>query len=161
MNVVIRKGEEKDLVHVLALIKELALYEKAPHEVTMTLEQLHEDGFGSRPLYEFIVATVNEQVVGLSFYYFRYSTWKGKFLYLEDFVVKDAFRGMGIGKLLFETTMKIALDSKCVGMKWQVLDWNEPAIRFYQKYGAVLDPEWLNGTLMSHEMALQLSVADT
>ena len=141
MNVQIRKGIESDLEGVLALIKELAVYEKAPQEVTISLEQLREDGFGTRRLFEFVIAEFEGRVVGMAFYYFRYSTWKGKFLYLEDFVVSEAFRGKGIGAQLFDSVMQASLSEACVGMTWQVLDWNEPALHFYKKYGAHLDGE--------------------
>lgn len=154
MNVQIRKGIESDLEGVLALIKELAVYEKAPQEVTISLEQLREDGFGNRRLFEFIIAEFEGRVVGMAFYYFRYSTWKGKFLYLEDFVVSEAFRGKGVGAQLFDSVMQVSLSEACVGMTWQVLDWNEPALHFYKKYGAHLDGEWINGRLMRGEIEL-------
>jgi len=154
MNFQIRKGIESDLEGVLTLIKELAVYEKAPQEVTISLEQLREDGFGARRLFEFIIAEFEGRVVGMAFYYFRYSTWKGKFLYLEDFVVSEAFRGKGIGAQLFDAVMQVSLSEACVGMTWQVLDWNEPALHFYKKYGAHLDGEWINGRLMRGEIEL-------
>lgn len=154
VNVQIRKGIESDLEGVLALIKELAVYEKAPQEVTISLAQLREDGFGTRRLFEFIIAEFDGRVVGMAFYYFRYSTWKGKFLYLEDFVVSEAFRGKGIGAQLFDSVMQVSLSEACVGMTWQVLDWNEPALHFYKKYGAHLDGEWINGRLMRREIEL-------
>ena len=154
MNFEIRKGIESDLEGVLALIKELALYEKAPQEVTISLEQLREDGFGTRRLFECIIAEFEGRVVGMAFYYFRYSTWKGKFLYLEDFVVSESFRGKGIGAQLFDAVMQVSLSEACVGMTWQVLDWNEPALHFYKKYGAHLDGEWINGRLMRREIEL-------
>jgi len=150
--VLIRKGEEKDLPRVLELIHELAEFEKAPHEVQITLGQLQKDGFGERKLYEFIVAVAENQVVGMAFYYFRYSTWKGKFLYLEDFIVEENSRNQGIGTELFRTVMKISLQENCIGMTWQVLDWNQSAIKFYQKYGAQLDDEWVNGKLLKSEI---------
>lgn len=141
----IRIGNKRDLPRVLELIKELALYEKAPHEVTNTLELMEHDGFGPNPIYGFFVAENEQnQIIGLSLYYWRYSTWKGKRLYLEDIIVTESERGNGIGKLLFDRTMQHALDENCTGMMWQVLDWNEPAINFYKKYGSKLDGEWLN-----------------
>ena len=140
----IRIGEKKDLPRVLELIKELALYEKAPHEVTNTIALMEEDGFGGRPVYGFFVAELSGVIVGLSLYYWRYSTWKGKRLYLEDIIVTESVRGRGIGKLLFDRTMKKTLEENCTGMMWQVLDWNEPAINFYKKYGSKLDNEWIN-----------------
>lgn len=140
----IRIGKKADLPRVLELVKELALFEKAPHEVTNTLELMEHDGFGPNPIYGFFVAEDGEGIVGLSLYYWRYSTWKGRRLYLEDIIVTESQRGKGTGKLLFDRTMQHALDENCTGMMWQVLDWNEPAINFYKKYGAKLDGEWIN-----------------
>jgi len=140
----IRPGTKEDLPRVLELIKELALYEKAPNEVTNNLEWMERDGFGPNPIYGLFVAEDGSQIVGISIYYWRYSTWKGKRLYLEDIVVTESQRGKGTGKLLFDRTMQQAIDEKCTGMMWQVLDWNEPAINFYKKYGAKLDNEWVN-----------------
>lgn len=147
MKVSIRKATKNDLPTVLNLIKELAEYEKALSEVTITLKELEEDGFGEHPLYWIILAESEFGVVGMSFYYIRYSTWTGRNLYLEDIIVKEEFRGNNIGKLLFEETIKEAKKMKVRQMVWQVLDWNEPAIRFYKKFNAELDPEWINGKL--------------
>ena len=127
-NVIIRKGIKQDLPQVLELIKELALFENASDQVFNTVARMEDDGFGPNPIYGFFVAELNERIVGLSLYYFRYSTWKGKRLYLEDIVVTEEVRGKGLGKLLFERTMKFALEQNCSGMMWQVLGWNEPAI---------------------------------
>ena len=147
MEVKIRKGQKADLPSVLALIKELAEFEKAIDEVSVTLEELEEDGFGQHPYYWFIVAEYKGEIIGLSFYFIRYSTWKGRFLFLEDFVVKEDFRGQGVGAQLFEETIRIAQRLEVKGMVWQVLDWNEDAIRFYKKYEASIHTEWLNGKL--------------
>lgn len=141
----------------LELVKELALYEKAPHEVTNTVSLMEEDGFGPNPVYGFFVAEKGQRIVGLSLYYWRYSTWKGKRLYLEDIIVTERERGNGIGKLLFDRTMRKTLEANCTGMMWQVLDWNEPAINFYRKYGARLDSEWLNCHLESSQIEAILS----
>ncbi len=143
----IRPGEKKDLPRVLELVKELAIYEKAPHEVINTVALMEEDGFGRNPIYGFFVAEKGNVIVGISLYYWRYSTWKGKRLYLEDIIVTEKERGSGIGKLLFDRTMQKAIDENCSGMMWQVLEWNEPAINFYKKYGARLDDEWTNCSL--------------
>ncbi|HEU5292990.1 MAG TPA: GNAT family N-acetyltransferase [Cyclobacteriaceae bacterium] len=144
----IRSGTKQDLPRVLELVKELALYERAPHEVTNTVERMEKDGFGPNPIYGLFVAENERGIVGISIYYWRYSTWKGKRLYLEDIIVTEKERGSGIGKLLFDRTMKHALDEECTGMLWQVLDWNEPAINFYKKYfNAKLDGEWINCSL--------------
>ena len=148
----IRKGQKADLTSVLALIKELAEFENAPNEVSVTLEELEEDGFGQHPYYWFIVAEHKAEIIGLSFYFIRYSTWKGRFLFLEDFVVKEDFRGQGVGAQLFEETIRIAQRLEVKGMVWQVLDWNEDAIRFYKKYEASINTEWLNGKLSKEQL---------
>ena len=147
MKINIRKALKADLPEVLTLVKELAVYEKALHEVTITIQELEKDGFGEHPLYWIILAENADGIVGMSFYYIRYSTWKGKCLYLEDIVVKEQFRGQNVGKLLFEATIKAAKEMDAKLMNWQVLDWNEPAINFYKKFDAELDEEWINGKL--------------
>lgn len=148
----IRKGCKEDLDQVLGLIKELAHYEKALGEVTISLEELEKDGFGNHPYYWFIVAELDKKIVGISFYFIRYSTWKGKFLFLEDFIVTEKLRGNGIGALLFEQTIRIAKDLNVKGMFWQVLDWNQAAINFYNKYDASIDNSWLNGKLTYQQL---------
>lgn len=147
MNVLIRKATQNDLPEVLALVKELALYEKAPNEVTITLQELEKDGFGEHPLFWIILAEVEAKIIRMSFYYIRYSTWKGKCLYLEDIIVKETFRGQKVGELLFKETIKIAHEMNAKLLNWQVLDWNEPALNFYKKFNAVLDPTWINGKI--------------
>ena len=141
---IIRKGGKEDLPHALELIKELALFEKAPDQVSNTLEMMKEDGFGTHAIFEFIVAEKEGLILGMSLYYFRYSTWKGKRLYLEDLIITQTQRGNGYGKLLFDRTLEVARETKCTGMDWQVLDWNEPAIEFYKSYKAELDSGWVN-----------------
>jgi len=153
----IREGRKEDLPRVLELIKELAEYERAPHEVTNTLQRLEEDGFGPHPVYGFFVAESDSVIIGLSLYYWRYSTWKGKRLYLEDIIVTESQRGKGAGKMLFDRTMQEALDENCTGMMWQVLEWNEPAINFYKKYGSKLDAEWVNCNLEAEQIKKLLS----
>jgi GNAT superfamily N-acetyltransferase len=148
----IRNGAKMDLPRVLELIKELAQFEKASDQVSNTVERMEQDGFGANPVYGFFVAEDGEEIVGLSLYYFRYSTWKGKRLYLEDIIVTENRRGKGLGKLLFERTMKYSLEQGCSGMMWQVLNWNKPAIDFYKKYQARLDEEWLNGYLEADQI---------
>ncbi len=143
----IRPGEKEDIEPALKLIKELAHYERAPDEVITTVEQMTRDGFGPSPIFGFFVAERAGRIVGISLYYWRYSTWKGKRLYLEDIIVTESERRRGAGKLLFDRTMKLAVDEGCTGMMWQVLEWNEPAINFYKKYGAKLDNEWTNCSL--------------
>ncbi len=145
----IREGKRSDLPEVLKLIIELAEYEKAAHEVETTVERMEIDGFGKNPIYGFFVAESEMgQIVGTAIYYYRYSTWKGKRMYLEDLVVSEASRGQGIGKMLFDEVIKKGKAEQCTGMMWQVLDWNEPAINFYKKYyNAHLDGEWINCSL--------------
>jgi GNAT superfamily N-acetyltransferase len=147
MNILLRKATIDDLSSVIDLIKELAAYEKAAHEVKITLDELQKDGFGEHPLYWIILAEVDAQIVGMSFYYIRYSTWTGRNLYLEDIVVKEQYRRFGIGKMLFEETIKAAKEMNVRQMIWQVLEWNEPALNFYKKFNAELDSEWINGKL--------------
>jgi len=155
--ITIRTGVKEDLIMVLELIKELAEFERAAHEVSNTHHQMEIDGFGANPSYGFFVAEVNGVIVGISLYYYRYSTWKGKRLYLEDIVVTETHRGKGIGKQLFDITMKKALDDNCTGMMWQVLEWNKPAIDFYKQYNAQLDGEWVNCNLEADEIERNLS----
>ena len=153
----IREGRKRDLPRVLELIKELAEYERAPQEVTNTIERLEDDGFGPHPVYGFYVAESAGTIVGISVYYWRYSTWKGKRLYLEDIIVTESHRGKGAGQQLFTRTMEKALEEDCTGMMWQVLNWNEPAINFYKKYGAKLDGEWMNCHLEAAQIRELLS----
>ena len=143
-DVIIRKGKESDISQVFELVKELALFEKAPEQVTNTVEQMKIDGFGENPIFGLFVAQRNDLIVGISIFYYRYSTWKGKRLYLEDIVVTEKERGNGIGKMLMDHTIQHAKGTECTGMMWQALDWNQPALDFYQKYGATFDGEWVN-----------------
>lgn len=154
MKTTIREGVKEDLPEVLVLIRELAEFEKSLDQVTITLSDLEKDGFGNVPYYSLIVAEINGTIVGLSFYFIRYSTWKGKFLYLEDFVVRKDYRKQGIGSLLFEATITICKQRNLNGMIWQVLDWNTPAIEFYKKYNASISTEWLNGKLSRDQINL-------
>jgi GNAT superfamily N-acetyltransferase len=150
----VREGKKEDLPAIFDLIKELALYEKAPEEVTNTLEMMEKDGFGPDPVFSFFVVEKehDKAVIGTAIYYYRYSTWKGKRLYLEDYIITEKERGKGAGKLLFERVLVQSLEDGCTGMMWQVLDWNEPAIQFYKKYGASLEDGWLNCHLQSEEI---------
>jgi ribosomal protein S18 acetylase RimI-like enzyme len=145
--VTIRPGTPDDVPAMMRLVRELAEYEKAPNEVENTEAQMLADGFGPNPVYGLLVAEVGGEVVGISVYYYRYSTWKGKRLYLEDIVVTEQQRGKQIGAMLMEATMRVSLEKGCNGMVWQVLDWNEPAIRFYKRYNASFDGEWVNVSL--------------
>jgi GNAT superfamily N-acetyltransferase len=144
MNITLRKAVREDCPRLLELVKELAVYERAPKEVTVTLEHFEKSGFGSRPVWWAIVAEVDGRVEGFALYYIRFSTWKGQRMYLEDFIVTEKMRGKGLGKLLFEELIKIAKKKQFHGIQWQVLEWNEQAINFYKKYNADFDPEWIN-----------------
>jgi len=152
MKISLRKAVKTDVPEILDLIRELALYERAPEEVTITAEDLENDGFGSNPIFEVILAFDNEQLLGMAFYYYSYSTWKGKCLYLEDIIVKEQFRGNKVGKTLFEAVIKKAKEVNAKRMHWQVLDWNEPAINFYKKYDTTLDNSWINGKLTEKQI---------
>ena len=132
---------------VLELIKELAEYEHALDQVDNTVQQLQEDGFGAKPTFECYVAEDNAQIVGFALFYTSYSTWKGNCLYLEDLLVTNSYRRKGVGKLLFDRVLQTAKDRGAGRFEWQVLEWNEPAINFYKKYHADLDPEWINGKI--------------
>lgn len=144
MSVIIRKAVKQDCKQLLDLVYELAVFERAPHEVTATLEHFEESGFGANPVWWGFVAEENNIIIGFVLYYIRYSTWKGQRMYLEDFLVTEKARGKGVGKLLFDRLIKEAKEKKFNGIVWQVLDWNEPAIKFYKKYNAKIENEWLN-----------------
>lgn len=152
MNVNIRTAVETDCMAILELIHELARYEKAPQEVTVTMDEFVEAGFGAKPVWKAFVAEADQRVVGFALYYIRYSTWKGCRLYLEDFLVTESYRGKGIGKVLFETVIQEAKDKGYNGMSWQVLDWNAPAINFYNKYQTNLESGWLNASFSTAQI---------
>ncbi len=149
MNIQIRKAVKEDCAAMMDLIKELAVYEKAPEEVTVDFGHFVESGFGENPVWWAFVAEVDENVVGFALYYIRYSTWKGQRMYLEDILVNEPLRGKGIGKMLFDQLIQEAKEKKLTGMVWQVLHWNEPAINFYKKYeGVTFDSEWMNCSML-------------
>jgi ribosomal protein S18 acetylase RimI-like enzyme len=148
MEIEIRRAGKEDCGAMLELIKELAVYEKAPDEVTVNFDHFVESGFGENPVWWAFVAEAKQKVVGFALYYIRYSTWKGQRMYLEDILVNEEFRGKGIGKLLFDRLIAEAKEKKWNGMVWQVLEWNEPAINFYKKFESVkFDDEWMNCSL--------------
>jgi len=148
MDIIIRRALQSDCPRLLELIHELAVYEKAPEEVTVSLEHFSYSGFGQNPVWWGFVAEVQGVVVGMALYYVRYSTWKGQRMYLEDILVTQEMRGKKIGSLLFDALIKEAKEKKFTGLNWQVLEWNEPAINFYKKYNASFDPEWHNGSIV-------------
>lgn len=143
-NVIIRPGRKEDVPQALALIKELAHFENAPDEVSNSVAAMISDGFGDKPCYYLTVAEIDNNVVGIAIYFIKYSTWKGKGVYLDDIVVTEKMRGKGIGKLLFDHVLHFAKSIGGKQLHWQVLDWNKPAIDFYKKYNANLDAEWIN-----------------
>jgi ribosomal protein S18 acetylase RimI-like enzyme len=151
MSIDIRRATKEDCPRLLELVNELALYEKAPQEVTVTLDHFIESGFGTNPVWWAFVASSSNpsksgetEILGFALYYIRYSTWKGQRMYLEDILVTEQARGKGIGKLLFDQLIVEAKEKKLSGIVWQVLDWNEPAIHFYKKYNARFESDWIN-----------------
>jgi GNAT superfamily N-acetyltransferase len=160
MEIKIRRAVKEDCPRLLELVHELAEYERAPQEVTVTLEHFTESGFGKNPVWWAFVATSpsnslskgegesdsenREVILGFALYYIRYSTWKGQAMYLEDILVTQEMRGKGIGKLLFDRLIEEAKEKKFNRIIWQVLEWNEPAINFYKKYNTKFDSEWVN-----------------
>jgi len=144
MNVTIRPAVAEDCERLMELIRELAVYEKAPEQVTVSLQHFVDSGFGPNPVWWAFVAEADGRVEGFALYYIRYSTWKGQKMYLEDILVTEKMRGMGLGNLLFERLLEEAKEKGLSGIIWQVLEWNEPAINFYKKYNASFDAEWIN-----------------
>lgn len=138
----IRKGEIEDMTAVLGLIQELAVFEKEPDAVVVTVDDLLRDGFGEKPLFCTFVAELNGEIIGMALYYYRYSTWKGKTIHLEDLIVKEAHRGTGAGLALYTEIMKQGKKDGVRRIEWNVLDWNEQAIRFYEKSGAKVLDDW-------------------
>jgi GNAT superfamily N-acetyltransferase len=147
MQINIRRAVAADCPRLMELINELAVFEKAPQEVTVTMDHFVDSGFGEHPVWWAFVAEVDGRVEGFAMYYIRYSTWKGQRMYLEDLIITEAMRGKSLGKLLFDRLIEEAKEKKFKGIVWQVLDWNEPAINFYKKYNANFDPEWINCSL--------------
>ena len=152
MQLNLRVAVKEDCPRLLELVHELALFEKAPEEVTVTLKEFEEAGFGEKPVWKTFVAEVEGVIVGFALYYIRYSTWKGCRMYLEDLIVTESWRGKGVGKILFDRLIIEAREMGFNGMTWQVLDWNEPAIKFYKKYEAAIDNGWLNGSLSKEQI---------
>lgn len=142
MKPLIRDAHPEDMPAVLKLIEELAAFEKEPDAVDMTVDILIEGGFSSNPMFQCFIAEMNQEIVGMALVYFRFSTWKGKALHLEDLVVTASMRGKGIGEALYHRVLKYAWDEGAARVNWVVLDWNEGAIKFYERSGAVIDKRW-------------------
>lgn len=138
----IRKGQKEDMPAVLDLIQELAVFEKEPQAVVITVEDLERDGFGESPLFHTIIAEVNNRIVGMALYYYRYSTWKGRTIHLEDLIIKEKMRGTGLGFNLYAEIIQQAKEDGVRRIEWNVLDWNTPAIDFYEKSGAKVLRDW-------------------
>ncbi len=152
MNAVIRKAEPRDVPRMLELVKELAVFERAPQEVTVTEEHMRAAGFGDDPVWVGWVAQRDGVIQGMAVCYERYSTWKGRRLYLEDIIVTEQARGQGLGEKLFVECVRYAVENDYSGMLWQVLDWNTDAIRFYDRFGTKYSNEWLNASLEFEEL---------
>lgn len=141
----IRPAIKTDAPFILEMIKELATFEKALDQVNLSLSTLEEDGFGQHPLYQaFIIENDDQLSIGFCLIYYRYSTWKGKSLYLEDLYIKPAHRGNGAGKMVMDFLIELAKTTGCGRFEWQVLDWNTKAIKLYESLGATLDSSWIN-----------------
>ena len=147
MEINIREATREDCPRLMELIRELAVYEKAPEQVTVSLDHFEESGFGEKPVWWAICAEADGVVYGFALYYIRYSTWKGQAIYLEDLLVTEKMRGKGIGKLLLDELINIARNKGFKRITWQVLEWNEPAINFYRNNNASFDTEWWNVTV--------------
>ena len=152
MEIKIRRAIKEDCPRLLELILELAVYEKAPNEVSVSLNEFQEAGFGDNQVWKAFVAVENGIIQGFGLYNIRYSTWKGCRMYLEDLLVTDKMRGKGIGKMIFDRLIQEAVEKEFKGMTWQVLDWNEPAINFYKKYQSDFDAGWLNVALSKEQI---------
>ena len=139
----IRKGRIEDMPRVLELIQELATFEKQPNAVEISVSDLERDGFGTNPLFQILVAEVANEISGIALFYNRFSTWKGKTIHLEDLIVSEKYRGSGIGMKLYKAVMQEAKNQNVRRVEWNVLDWNAPAISFYEKTGAVIFKDWL------------------
>ncbi len=145
--ILIRKATAADCPRMMELVRELALYERAPEAVTVSAEHFLESGFGPNPVWWAFVAEEGGVIQGFALYYIRYSTWKGQRMYLEDILVTETARGRGIGALLMNALIAEARERKFSGITWQVLNWNEPALNFYRKFNTRFDDEWVNGIL--------------
>jgi len=153
MSITLRVAQKEDCPRLIELVNELALFEKAPEEVTVSLQEFEDSGFGNNQVWKAFVAVDNDVIIGFALYYIRFSTWKGRRVYLEDFIVTEEYRGKGVGKLLFEKIIQETKELGYSGMVWQVLGWNEPAIGFYKKYEANIEEGWLNASLSKERLS--------
>ena len=161
MNIAIRWATAGDCAAMHDLVKELALYERAPNEVATTPDIFREDGFGTDPAFKAFVADVDGDVIGLCLFHTAYSTWKGKYIYLDDLIVREAMRHQGVGKMLFEKLIEHCKETNVNQLRWHVLDWNEPAIKFYKLYSASLDPTWVTGKLSKQQIQTHQAVHES
>jgi GNAT superfamily N-acetyltransferase len=152
MDITVRKGHKEDLPAVLSLIKELAEFERAAQDVVITLEDMERDGFGAEPVFGFFVAEHQNSIIGMALYYIKYSTWKGKCIFLEDLIVTEKYRRYKVGSKLFETVLQLTKQMGFRRFEWQVLDWNTAAIEFYKKYNTQFLNEWLNCRLTEEQL---------
>lgn len=156
MNFIIREGKKKDMPSVLKLIKELATFEKEPNAVVVSLKDLENDGFCDKPLFKTYVAEMNNKIVGMALFYPRYSTWKGPTIHLEDLIVSKDKRGLNIGTALYKKVLAYAYENNVRRVEWVVLDWNTPAIDFYEKSGATVLRDWDTAQITREEIATYL-----
>jgi GNAT superfamily N-acetyltransferase len=153
--ITIREATSADTQDMMRLIHELANFEKASHEVLNTSEQLRQDGWGDDGAQFYCyVAEYNKEIVGIALFHKAYSTWKGRYIYLDDLIVQESYRNQGIGKLLFDKVIAYCRQQQAKQLRWHVLNWNESAIRFYKRYGAHLDPEWITCKLHPHQFGI-------
>lgn len=153
MSTIIRKALKEDMPAVLDLVKELAVFEKEPNAVKISAETLEKEGLGDHPLFTCFVAEVDNKIVGIALTYFVFSTWRGRTLHLEDLIVTQKMRGKGVGMALYTQVMKFAKEQDVAHVKWIVLDWNTPAIDFYEKTGAVMQKDWYIVAMNNNELS--------
>jgi GNAT superfamily N-acetyltransferase len=152
-NIIIRKAETGDLVHVYELIKELAVFENAPHEPSNSIKKFVDEATCKVPRFHVILAENNGHIIGIALYYYGYSSWKGSMIYLDDLVIKESYRRKGVGKMLMDELIAIAREEKVCQLRWHVLDWNQNAINFYKKYPVTFDPSWITVKIEKEHLA--------
>lgn len=154
MSFIIRKGTQGDVPGMMQLVHELATFERAPQEVVNTPQMMLEDGFGNNPIYRVVVAEEADtnRIIGMALFYTAYSTWKGRILFLDDLIVTESYRRYGIGRKLIHEFLKQAKEDGVTQVRWQVLDWNTPAIEFYKSLGTTLDAEWITCKMTNEQI---------